>query len=204
MQIREQGPSVQCIRSVYDSTLKRNRQKTVAKFSRYTTTMPATGLDELTEPERQELSKWLDAKREQSERATRTYSARSAAHSLSDATAALIAGEVTLSDEKAAELWKAIGAMAKALRKAGHPKPKPTMKQKSAAPVTPAESAEPAMRVKAAQPKPVATKPSPKAPVGRLATSVAVPTVSATGNKPAKTVRAPKGKGGDTREGNGK
>ncbi len=49
MQIREQGRKIQCIRTVYDKAIGRGRQTVIATLARYTTEMPTTGLDELTE-----------------------------------------------------------------------------------------------------------------------------------------------------------
>lgn len=124
MQIREQGRKVQCIRSVYDSAVQRSHQKVIATFLRYTTTMPTTGLDELTDQERQTLENWLAAKREQYQSANRAHVARSAEQWLGELTASIAANEPAMTPEKAAAIWKGIGDIAKALRKAGHPKPK--------------------------------------------------------------------------------
>ncbi|KNM36433.1 hypothetical protein AEU92_03915, partial [Salmonella enterica subsp. enterica serovar Berta] len=64
MQIREQGRKIQCIRTVYDKTIGRGRQTVIATLARYTTEMPSTGLDELTEAERETLAEWLAKRRE--------------------------------------------------------------------------------------------------------------------------------------------
>lgn len=132
MQIREQGRKVQCIRSMYDPAVQRSHQKVVAAFPRFTTSMPATGLDELTDLERTELKNWLAAKREQYQSANRAHIARSAEQWLGELTASIAANEPAMTPEKAAAIWKGIGDVAKALRKAGHPKPKAVRKVTSA------------------------------------------------------------------------
>jgi hypothetical protein len=131
MQIREQGRKVQCIRSVYDPAVQRSHQKVVASFSRYTTTMPTTGLDELTDLERTELENWLAVKRDQYQSASRAHTARSAEQWLGELTASIAANEPAMTPEKATAIWKGIGDVAKALRKAGHPKLKAVRKAAS-------------------------------------------------------------------------
>lgn len=128
MQIREQGRKIQCIRSVYDPAVQRSHQKVVAALPRYTTAMPTTGLDELTDLERTELENWLAAKRDQYQSATRAHIARSAEQWLAELTASIAANEPAMTPEKAAAIWKGMSEVAKALRKAGHPKPKATRK----------------------------------------------------------------------------
>lgn len=128
MQIREQGRKVQCIRSVYDPAVQRSHQKVIATFPRYTTTMPTTGLEELTDQERLTLENWLAAKREQYQTSNRAHVARSAEQWLGELTASIAANEPAMTPERAAAIWKGIGDVAKALRKAGHPKPKAARK----------------------------------------------------------------------------
>lgn len=134
MQIREQGRKVQCIRSEYDATIGRSRQKVVATFARYTTSMPAEGLEKLTDAELKTLEAWLSAKQEQHQSANRRYAARSADTWLNEFAAALANGDATMTAEHAAAIWKGLSAAAKALRKAGHPKPKAERKAPAAAP----------------------------------------------------------------------
>lgn len=86
--------------------------------------MPTTGLDELTDQERQTLENWLAAKRDQYQSASRAHLARSAEQWLGELTASIAANEPAMTPEKAAAIWKGIGDVAKALRKAGHLKPK--------------------------------------------------------------------------------
>lgn len=154
MQIREQGRKVQCIRSEYDPSIRRSRQKVVATLARWTHTMPTEGLDELTDDERKTLADWLAAKQDQSQQATRAYAARSAATWLGDLSAALASGETDMTPEKAAAIWKGLGDVAKALRKAGHAKPKAVRKV--------ASKEKPAMPVKVSEEKAPATKPTRK------------------------------------------
>lgn len=204
MQIREQGRKVQCIRSEYDAVIGRSRQKVVATFPRYTQTMPATGLDELTDKERQTLEDWLAEKREQSQAANRGYVARSAATWLGDLSAAITAGDAAMTPERAVAIWKGLADVAKALRKAGNPKPKAAPKPKADAAqppaktdATPAVAPKPAKQAATATKKPAATKTPPKGVAASLAPSEAQQVAKVGSSKPAKPALAPKGKGGE-------
>lgn len=110
-----------------------SRQKVVATLPRYTQTLPASGLDELTEKERQTLDAWLGAKREQAQTSNRRYMAGNASSWLAGVSAAITAGEADMTPEKALAIWKGLSDVAKALKKAGHPKPKATPRLKPSA-----------------------------------------------------------------------
>jgi len=122
MQFREQGQKVQCIRSTYDPSIKRSRQRVVASFSRWAEKLPAHGLDALTPDERQELEEWFSARQAQQAQ-RRNLDRISVAERDLNALAEAIRS-VDLTDERAASIWQGLDAVAKALRKAGHKKPK--------------------------------------------------------------------------------
>lgn len=127
MQIREQGRKIQCIRTVYDKTIKRGRQTVVATFPRHIEDMPTTGLDVLTEAERIELEEWLTQRREATQRKNEVYMINSAEHWLGVITSAIRNGN-EISPKQAEIIWNGIGEIGKALRKAGHSKPKAVRK----------------------------------------------------------------------------
>lgn len=144
MQIREQGRKLQCIRSVYDpAPVKRSHQKVVATFPRYITSMPTEGLDELTVQERKELDDWLTTRRNKQQSEHRSFVARSAEKWLGELSAAVTSNEPAMTPERAAAIWKGISDVAKALRKAGHPKPKAARKTT----VTPVEARAPVKKL---------------------------------------------------------
>lgn len=141
MQIREQGLKIQCIRTVYDKAIGRGRQTVIATLARYTTEMPTTGLDELTEAERETLAEWLAKRREASQKSQEAYTAMSADRWLVTLAKAIREGQ-ELRPEQAAAIWHGMGEVGKALRKAGHAKPKAVRKGKPVDPADPKDQGE--------------------------------------------------------------
>lgn len=125
MQIREQGRKIQCIRSTYDPAIKRSRQTVVASLPLYCERPVREQLPELTDDEAAQLITWWEARRER-------WVARSArvrvgmlGQGLEDMVMAVeLAADGTLSAEQAAQAWEQIARLQKALKKAGHPRPK--------------------------------------------------------------------------------
>lgn len=125
MQLREQGRKIQCIRTVYDKGIGRGRQVVVVTLPRWNTTAPGDDvLALLTESEREQLTAFLAKRRAESEESTDRYTILSADAWMATLAKALSEGK-TLRPEKADAIWQAMGDVAKALRKAGHQKPKP-------------------------------------------------------------------------------
>ena len=124
MQFREQGKKIQCIRSTYDPASKRSHQKVVGAFDRYADKLPSVGLEELIDAERQELGKWFGARQSDKAERMNQYQVMSAASSLAQLGASIKAMGEAMTDAEAAATWSALADVAKALRKAGHPKPK--------------------------------------------------------------------------------
>ncbi len=112
MQIREQGRKIQCIRTVYDKAIGRGRQTVIATLARYTTEMPTTGLDELTEAERETLAEWLAKRREASQKSQEAYTAMSADRWLVTLAKAIREGQ-ELRPEQAAAIWHGMGRSAR-------------------------------------------------------------------------------------------
>lgn len=123
MQFREQGKKIQCIRSTYDPASKRSHQKVVASFDRWADKLPSVGLEELTDTERQELAAWFDARQVKARANRQQWRVSDAPRALSDLAEAIRAAD-TLDAAHAAKIWAGMADVAKALRKAGHPKPK--------------------------------------------------------------------------------
>lgn len=123
MQFREQGKKIQCIRSTYDPASKRSHQKVVATFDRWADKLPSAGLEELTDAERQQLAAWFDARQSAKAERMNQYRASVGGQTLADLADAIRAAG-TLTDDQAAAVWRGLADVAKALRKAGYPKPK--------------------------------------------------------------------------------
>ena len=125
-------------------SIQQSVASTAAKAS-YTNTMPTTlqapraaapkkdpklanhwktkPLEELTDAERQELAAWFDARQSAKAERMNQYRASIGGQTLADLADAIRAGG-TLTDDQAAAVWRGLADVAKALRKAGHPKPK--------------------------------------------------------------------------------
>lgn len=117
--------------------------------------MPSAGLEELTDAERQELAAWFDARQSAKAERMNQYRASTAGHTLADLADAIRAAG-TLTDDQAAAAWRGLAAVAKALRKAGHPKPKP--KRERPAPVALPGQAD--LLADAAEPAPAVVPPA--------------------------------------------
>lgn len=122
MQFREQGKKMQCIRSTYDPASKRSRQHVVFAFDRWSDKLPSD-LTGLTDIERQELAVWFDARKATDTQNIKKYRAAVADRTLSELADAVQFGGI-VHDAHAAAVWRGLADVAKALRKAGHPKPK--------------------------------------------------------------------------------
>lgn len=123
MQFREQGKKIQCIRSAYDPASKRSHQKVVGAFDRWADKLPSAGLEDLTDAERQELAGWFDAKQAKRAASRQQWKLGDGPQSLADLADSIRSAE-SLTDAQAAAMWQGLADVAKALRKAGHPKPK--------------------------------------------------------------------------------
>lgn len=123
MQFREQGKKIQCIRSTYDPASKRSYQKVVASFNRWADSLPSDELKGLTEAERAELVEWFAARQAKAQASRQQWKVGDAPRTLADLAESIRAVD-TLTADHAAKIWAGMADVAKALRKAGHPKPK--------------------------------------------------------------------------------
>lgn len=124
MQFREQGKKIQCIRSAYDPASKRSHQKVIAAFERWADKVPSVEVADLTDAERQELATWFEARQSVKAERMNQYRVTSAASTLVQLGESIKATGAAMTDAEAALTWRALTDVAKALRKAGHPKPK--------------------------------------------------------------------------------
>jgi hypothetical protein len=152
MQFREQGKKIQCIRSAYDPSSKRSHQKVVAAFERWADKVPSVEVADLTEEERQELATWFEARQSVKAERMNQYRVTSAASTLVQLGESIKATGAAMTDAEAALTWRALTDVAKALRKAGHPKPK----RERLAPVV---SGQADLLVEAVEPAPAALPP---------------------------------------------
>lgn len=133
MQFRVQGKKIQCIRAVYDPQAKRSRQTMIASFDRWSDRIPADGTAGLTDLERSELQAWLDARAEKSRAETAKIDAMYSADYINRVTRTVETSADILSADQAERLWVSIDKLQKALKKAGHPKPRKPAKPVSKA-----------------------------------------------------------------------
>lgn len=124
MQFREQGKKIQCIRSTYDPSSKRSLQKVIATLDRTVDKLVFSQVSDLTDAEQQELTKWFIARRIAEAERNDERRVMNAASDLAALGQAVRATGAALTDGEAAATWNALTGVAKALRKAGHPKPK--------------------------------------------------------------------------------
>lgn len=124
MQIREQGKKIQCIRSTYDPTTKRCRQKMVASLDRWMIAAEpqfleaqVMALKELTPQEHSQLLAWAAAKVEARRKAQSLILHSVMARSLRKDASVL--GEVTLTDEEGRDIRDALTTLDQALKNKG-------------------------------------------------------------------------------------
>ena len=134
MQIREQGQKVQLIRSPYDSNKKRCVQKVFITFKRsymYTANvnkyLSDDQIKELSADEIETLSDWLTSRADKSSADDRRYAIESSDKNIIKSADAILSDGANA--EKAAAIYASMDVMAKALKKAGHPKPKSDKKR---------------------------------------------------------------------------
>jgi hypothetical protein len=122
MKFRIQGKKVQCVR-FGGETGKRGWGKVVASFAVGLKKLPQAEIQALTAEERRELARWLEAR--EGSQVTQVSAERvRGGGALLDELAQAVKVCESLTDEQANALWMGMGRLARALRKAGQPKPK--------------------------------------------------------------------------------
>lgn len=122
MQIRIQGRKAQLIRAVYSPELKRSSQKVIAGISPYASSIPADVVALLTAEELAQVQAWIDERTSKQADANDRYACASLARTATAAAQHLQNHEIKASEADA--IWEALALVQKALKKAGHPRPK--------------------------------------------------------------------------------
>lgn len=120
MHFREQGKSLQLVRTTYNSAKGRGEQTVVAKLPQYTYAIPDDVRQLLTAEEVAQLTDYLAALESGRKKQNQAYHLTTLVEDIAKATEALRAGVVPKDPDA---LWAAIADLSKALRKGGHPKP---------------------------------------------------------------------------------
>ena len=122
MKFRIQGKKVQCVR-FGDETGKRGWGKVVASFAVGAKKVPPAEIAALTTEERRELDRWLQAA--QGDQATQASEQRvRGGGAMLEELAAAVKVCDSMTGEQADAIWAGMARLARALRKAGQPKPK--------------------------------------------------------------------------------
>lgn len=132
MQIRESGKKVICIKTEYVPEKKRTYGRTVASQEKYLSTVSDEVRQQLSSDEVDELQKWLDD-REEKNRVDGLKGSLSVVRAcLPEAAEALETEVGDLTEDQARKLWEGMERLQKALKKAGHPRPRKQTKKPTA------------------------------------------------------------------------
>lgn len=126
MQIREQGRSIKLLRVEHNNATRRDRQVVIGSF-RIDGDVPAELLEQLSGSERRELAQWLSAWRDNQEMERSRAALAGASVHLDELVAALDVAAGLLTPAEADLLWRKVQAIARGLRRGGHPRPKRTV-----------------------------------------------------------------------------
>lgn len=136
MQFKRQGRRVQVLAyRGYDKEKRRAIVKMMGSYDVYSYE-PSDGLiDSLTDDEKKELQSHIETERQEAEKRSRQYSAKSAASRIKEVADTIQGGDFEPSEAWAADTWAAIEALTKAMRKAGYPKPRKAPQKAADAPM---------------------------------------------------------------------
>ncbi|KVD51220.1 hypothetical protein WS61_03070 [Burkholderia sp. ABCPW 11] len=126
MLIREQGRLIKVLRvdpSKQSSARTRRREQVIGTF-RANEPVPSAILDAMTRDERKALSRWLAVYRESQARTQARPVLACAAGQLETLVSALEVAADTLSSADADQLWEQLQAITRALKRAGHMRPR--------------------------------------------------------------------------------
>lgn len=125
MQFKKVGGKIQVLAyRGYNTEKKRAIIKLLGSMSAYTFTPTDGLLDSMTVEEREELQSYIQTERQAVEKKSRHDAAKPAALRINMAADAIRAGDFEPDEAWAAKVWSAMDELGKALRRAGHPKPK--------------------------------------------------------------------------------
>lgn len=130
MQIKERGKKVVCIKTEYVPEKLRTYGRQVASQESWMVTVSEDVRRQLSKEDVDELQKWLDDRAEKEKVDSVKRGLTLVASMQARAAEALDAGfGDDLSEERAAAIWESISQLQKALKKAGHPRPRPQKRQ---------------------------------------------------------------------------
>lgn len=115
-----QGKSISLLRYAYDREKKRSRQIVLGTVDRWATALPPDIEAILTDAEREEFREWMAERNQQLAEYKQKSHLLHAAEHMGWAAKALAAGVGPVRPER---IWEALDVLAKALEKAGHPRP---------------------------------------------------------------------------------
>lgn len=138
MQFKDTKGRIQVLKYIgYDKDKKRAKVQMVGSLDRYSLE-PSDGLiNSLTADEKEELQSYIKEKRQSKEKESRQSAVENADYALKRVADSLGFDDITVTPEKADQIWGALELVSKAMKKAGHPKPK---KQKQQPPVYPGQA----------------------------------------------------------------
>lgn len=132
MQIKERGKKVVCIKTEYVPEKKRTYGRQVASQDYRLTTVSEEVRRQLNKEDVDELQKWLDDRAKQDEVDTLKFKLSTIGYSMNKAAEALETEAGELDEKQAADAWEAISRLQKALKKAGHSRPRKQTKKPTA------------------------------------------------------------------------
>jgi molecular chaperone DnaK (HSP70) len=132
MQIRERGKKVVCIKTEYVPEKKRTYGRVVASQDKFLSTVSDDVCQQLSKEEVDELQKWLDDRQEK-ETVDMLERRLSIVRAVTEGAAEALERDLgELADSQADEIWQAMARLQKALKKAGHPRPRKQTKKPAA------------------------------------------------------------------------
>lgn len=123
MHYREQGRTLQFIRTVYDPEKRRGVQQVVGKIPQYTYVIPDEVLPLLTPEEVLQTNDYLAVLKAAREERHHAYTLSQAVESIGKVTSALKTGHAPKDQAQADAIWEAMAELGRALKKAGHKRP---------------------------------------------------------------------------------
>lgn len=130
MQIKERGKKVVCIKTEYVPEKKRTYGRQVASQDSCLSTVSDKVRRQLNQSDVDELQKWLDDRAKRRDDDMHKMYLSTIRYTLKSAVESLEAGFGEILDEKeAAAIWENIARLQKALKKAGHPRPRQPNRQ---------------------------------------------------------------------------
>jgi len=124
---RERGNKVELLRPVYDSAVKRCKDKVIGSFDRYgVTDIPEKVRELINDDEAAQVQAWLTKRKNASDAIRTKYKVRGAAKEILEIAAAI--EEIGVDAENAQTIFDALKRLKKALKAAGHTQTSPEKK----------------------------------------------------------------------------